>query len=382
MSDASLGPAPPGTPIVDLIVLAGGRGERLGGYDKATLVVDGRTLLDHVLAADLGGRVVVVGQTEVPDGIPRTLEDPPGGGPAAGIGAGLDALAALADGVAPAVWVAVAAVDQPGAGTILDDLRRRLENLPDDVDALCRRDPEGRRQWLLAIYRRPALVDARARLGSAHNAAVRSLVADLRWREVDAAAQDGAGGDIDTWADLAGWGDRTAGPSIRAATPADVKAIAAVRVAAWLTAYRGLLPQPLLDRLDVPGEAEHRLRVWDEQHRDPRVCELVAEMAGQVVGWAVAGPSRDETRPDDGELLGLYAHPQAWGAGVGHRLLEAVEEHLRAREYPRAYLWVLEGNTRAEGFYERHGWREDGTTQLDHRGGYALRERRRVRTLG
>ena len=85
---------------VDLLILAGGRGERLGGQDKAALEVGGRSLLDRVLegAGDLGGDVVVVGDTPVPAGVLRTLEDPPDGGPVAGIATGLAALDAAASG--------------------------------------------------------------------------------------------------------------------------------------------------------------------------------------------------------------------------------------------------------------------------------------------
>ncbi|MFK5582974.1 molybdenum cofactor guanylyltransferase [Serinicoccus sp. LYQ131] len=197
---------PTAAPTVDLIVLAGGRGERLGGQDKAALVVEGRSLLQRLLAAgpDLGGRVVVVGDTPVPEGIAQTSEEPPGGGPAAGIGAGLDALVRLADGSEPAVWVAVAAVDQPRAAPVLAELRRHVAQLPAQVDALCRRHPDGRRQWLLAIYRRTALVGARARLDVEQGASVRSLVEDLAWRELDGPTEDL--GDVDTWEDLARWG--------------------------------------------------------------------------------------------------------------------------------------------------------------------------------
>ena len=210
----------PELPPVDLIVLAGGRAERLGGQDKAALVVAGRSLLDRVLAADLGGRVVVVGDTPVPEGVPRVVEDPPGGGPAAGIGAGLDALSGMPSPAAPGAggnepaWVAVAAVDQPGAAAALAALRRALvdrhgdpdREAPRAPDALCHVDDEGQRQWLLAIYRRVALEAARARLarrrpaGERHTS-VRDLVCDLRWREVEDGREHV--GDIDTWADLA-----------------------------------------------------------------------------------------------------------------------------------------------------------------------------------
>lgn len=194
---------------VDLLVLAGGRGSRLGGRDKAALTVAGRALLDRVLDAAplLGGRVVVVGDTTVPEGVLRTLEDPPDGGPVAGIAAGL---AALGPGAA---WVAVVAVDQPGAAAALaalvGELVGELEGRTgEDVDAIGHEDAEGHRQWLLALYRRDPLEASLAALGAARHTSVRRLVADLRWRTAAAGAEHL--GDVDTWADAQGWERRLA----------------------------------------------------------------------------------------------------------------------------------------------------------------------------
>ena len=81
-------------PEFDAIILAGGRGSRLGGVSKADLTVGGRRLLDVVLEAVRRARTtVVVGPVAAPDGVLVTLEDPPGTGPAAGIVAGLEAVA-------------------------------------------------------------------------------------------------------------------------------------------------------------------------------------------------------------------------------------------------------------------------------------------------
>ena len=206
----------PALPPVDLVVLAGGRGTRMGGRDKASIELGGRTLLERVLTADLGGRVVVVGETAVPDGVRRTVEDPPGGGPVAGIGAGLDALpwsqrspSAAGDPSRPD-WVAVCAVDQPGAPQVLAALRHTLAGLGEEIDAVCPRH-DGRAQWLLAVYRRAALDAARARRArvAETGASVRSLVAPLRWRELEF---DGVHlGDVDTPADLERWSSALGG---------------------------------------------------------------------------------------------------------------------------------------------------------------------------
>lgn len=74
-----------------VIVLAGGAGRRLGGPGKPALEVRGRTLLDHVLlAAPAAAEVVVVGpRRPTVRSVRWTREDPPGGGPVAGLAAGL-----------------------------------------------------------------------------------------------------------------------------------------------------------------------------------------------------------------------------------------------------------------------------------------------------
>jgi hypothetical protein len=46
-----------------------------------------------------------------------------------------------------------------------------------------------------------------------------------------------------------------------------------------------------------------------------------------------------------------------------------------------AALWVLERNIRARGFYERDGWRRDGTLRAEIIGGTAVDEVRYRRGL-
>jgi molybdopterin-guanine dinucleotide biosynthesis protein A len=90
-----------------VIVLAGGKGERLGGVDKAALSYRDATLLDHVLSVvDDAVQKVVVGPAKDLPGVVWAREDPPGGGPLAGLAAGLREITEE--------WVAVLAVDQPG----------------------------------------------------------------------------------------------------------------------------------------------------------------------------------------------------------------------------------------------------------------------------
>ncbi|SFS16104.1 Ribosomal protein S18 acetylase RimI [Microbacterium sp. cf046] len=174
--------------------------------------------------------------------------------------------------------------------------------------------------------------------------------------------------------------------TVRVATRDDTRAIATVRIESWRAGYDGLIAREVLDRMDVEHEARRRGELWDQYHSDPRSVELLAEVDGDLAGWAAVGPSIDEDLPDDGQVYAIYALPRFWSAGVGHALMTDAETRLVAAGFDRAHLWVLEGNERAAAFYERHGWREDGAIQDDDqliRGDHpqTLRERRRVRDL-
>lgn len=194
------------TPVHDVVVLAGGGGTRLGGVDKSALTVGGRTLLDRVLETAAAARaVVVVGPVAVPAQVLQTTEDPPGGGPVAGLAAGL---ATLDRQGAPAPWTLVIAVDQPEAAHAAVDVLRAAAGAGPDVDMVCPEDEAGHPQWLLAAYRTAALTAALEPFGTGHSISVRRLVADLRMLAVPTSHV----GDIDTWDDHAQWETRVTPP--------------------------------------------------------------------------------------------------------------------------------------------------------------------------
>lgn len=170
--------------------------------------------------------------------------------------------------------------------------------------------------------------------------------------------------------------------SLRPATVADADGIAEVHVRSWQAAYRGLMPQQVLDQLSIPERAANWARILGES---PRASQTVVALDGErIVGWTSYGAARDadagDARPT-GELWGIYAHPEVWSTGVGKLMLSAVESALRDAGYETAYLWVLEGNARASGFYRRQGWLADGGRKVDRRPGLVLHELRHVKRL-
>jgi molybdopterin-guanine dinucleotide biosynthesis protein A len=178
------------------VVLTGGTGARLGGLDKAAIEVDGVTLLERALAAVTAAVEVVVVGTPVPTTRPVTwtVEDPPRGGPAAGLLAGLDRFAPRPD------LVAVLAVDMPRAhaGTVAR-LTWAAEGDP-DTDGAVLLDADGRRQTLAAVYRVAALSRARPAPREESGLSMRRLVGGLRLVEVPSVGDEAR--DVDTWTDL------------------------------------------------------------------------------------------------------------------------------------------------------------------------------------
>jgi GNAT superfamily N-acetyltransferase len=152
---------------------------------------------------------------------------------------------------------------------------------------------------------------------------------------------------------------------IRRALADDALGVATVHVRSWQAAYRGLMPDAFLDQLDI----ERRRAGWERSIAEtdwPRSGTLVAtEANGTVVGFANIGPARDGDGDPlvIGELAAIYLLPEAWGSGIGRRLMLAAVNVLRDAGFAEAILWVLEGNERAQRFYEIGGWQLDGVTK-------------------
>jgi GNAT superfamily N-acetyltransferase len=124
----------------------------------------------------------------------------------------------------------------------------------------------------------------------------------------------------------------TPGLTLRTVTAADGARVAEI----YLTSRHGAMPwlaQPLTD---------DETRWWHINILVPRATLVVAERAGEVVGFA---------EPADGWLHALYVTPPAQGTGVGSALLQ----YSMALQ-PRGFdLWVFARNTRALDFYARYG---------------------------
>lgn len=123
---------------------------------------------------------------------------------------------------------------------------------------------------------------------------------------------------------------------------------------------------------DVPELMRIRASVRENVLSDPSkvpaslVCEFIGhsgiwlwEEDGRVLGFSSA-----DTR--DGSLWALFIDPVAEGRGIGRALLDEALDDLRRNSWTQARL-TTEIGSRAERFYRRHGWRENGVSSSGER---------------
>ena len=117
----------------------------------------------------------------------------------------------------------------------------------------------------------------------------------------------------------------------------------------WQETYSGLMDEKYIisQTLDKCRSIAHR---WPEN-------TLVAEIDGRIVGFSCYG--RNDS--GEGEVIAIYLLKEVHGCGLGRKLMDATLRHLD--ECPSVYLWVLDGNDHAIGFYEHYGFSKDGITK-------------------
>jgi ribosomal protein S18 acetylase RimI-like enzyme len=160
--------------------------------------------------------------------------------------------------------------------------------------------------------------------------------------------------------------------AIRPATPADAPQVARVHVDSWRTAYRGLVPQSILDGLSI----ERRADFWSRRLLVPGETRTwLVEQDGEIVGFvATARPADPEIPAGTAELESIYLLAPSRGLGFGRRLLQHATRDLGERGFASAILWVFTANDRARRFYEAAGWQPDGTAQMLDFDGTAIEE--------
>ncbi|MDD4212586.1 MAG: GNAT family N-acetyltransferase [Bacilli bacterium] len=143
---------------------------------------------------------------------------------------------------------------------------------------------------------------------------------------------------------------------VRKATLEDAKIMGEIHYYTWLSTYARLIDEGFLKSRSLQKSIDMFRQMECKNH-------LVLTLDNQVVGLIGYGPSREESLPDYGEIIGLYVLKAYQKQGFGKTLLEHALEELRNMGYYKLFLWVLAENQQAIRFYEANGFYHDGETK-------------------
>lgn len=156
-------------------------------------------------------------------------------------------------------------------------------------------------------------------------------------------------------------GARPGTVEVRLLRAADAEAVGPLHNRMWRLTYTGLVPQERLDALDDAASVGRWRELGRVLERDGRTSTgavtRVLTVNGVPVGFAGAGPPRDDDAPASQELWSLYLAPEHHGSGLADVLMDA------SLPPGPAYLWVLRGNERAAAYYRKRGFVRDGATK-------------------
>ncbi|HTL37338.1 MAG TPA: GNAT family N-acetyltransferase [Kofleriaceae bacterium] len=162
---------------------------------------------------------------------------------------------------------------------------------------------------------------------------------------------------------------------IREAEVGDAEAIARAHTASWQTSYRGILPDTVLDRIDVGQRAASRRKIIS----DRSIFQLVAYdlTHGDIVGFCDAGPSRRDLpsfpQHSTGEVYAIYLVQHAKRHGLGQEMFDRVMAHFTRSSIHQMVVWVLDNNDHARRFYEALGGHASSRVQT-RVGGFPVTE--------
>lgn len=135
-------------------------------------------------------------------------------------------------------------------------------------------------------------------------------------------------------------------PILRPATADDVEAITELFHRGWHEVHPGRVPDGLTERR-TPEAFRDRVAA--------RVAETdettVAEVDGRVAGFVMVSGAEAEQ---------VYVDRDFRGTGVAGLLLTEAERQIAAAGHDEAFLAVVRGNDRAQAFYTRQGWVDQG----------------------
>lgn len=124
-----------------------------------------------------------------------------------------------------------------------------------------------------------------------------------------------------------------------------------VHYKSWHETYEDLVDSDYMKKITLE-KCKQMAHKWSDNI-------LVAKDGQKVIGFVGYGAYHGDSLVDCGEVFAIYVLEEYHGKRVGYELMNAALDKLS--DYKRIAVSVLKGNDRAIRFYEKYGFRFDGT---------------------
>lgn len=131
----------------------------------------------------------------------------------------------------------------------------------------------------------------------------------------------------------------------------EINGKAYVHFTSWHETYTGLVDTKYMNGITL----EKCIKIAQKWRENI----LVAKDGDKVIGFVGYGAYRDATLPEHGEVYAIYVLKEYQGLKIGYALINAALKKLT--EHKKIAVWVLKDNNKAIRFYERYGFKFDGT---------------------
>ena len=104
--------------------------------------------------------------------------------------------------------------------------------------------------------------------------------------------------------------------------------------------------------MDACAQEDNCVALLEGIFREGKVHFLIGENSG-MLAWQEA--------ENGAEIMAIHSLPESWGTGLGGAMLEEALHQIGEKP---VFLWAFQANHRARRFYEKHGFRWNGTQRV------------------
>ena len=130
---------------------------------------------------------------------------------------------------------------------------------------------------------------------------------------------------------------------------ADMPLAASIMVTSFRTAFAAFISRETMDACTNPDNC---LCLLESVYQEGKMHFLMGGDQGFLC-W--------QDTDDGAEIVAIHSLPESWGTGLGHAMLTEALNQIGDRP---VFLWAFQENTRARRFYEKHGFRWDGSQRV------------------